>query len=982
MALPLPRRAEPTPGRIDAPDPQIRQTLERALRDAVPNGSVDFGPRRRAEYSQDASNYRQVPSAVVIPAGTDELVAAIAVCRELGVAVTVRGAGTSIAGQAVGDGIVIDTSRHLNRILDIDPEGRTARVEPGVILDDLQAACRPYGLRFGPDPSTHARCTIGGMIGNNACGTHSVAWGRTADNVLELDVLTYDGTRMQVRALDPEQLQEVIDAGGRRGEIHARLCDLRDGNLALLRTELGRFRRQVSGYGLEHLLPERGFDVAAALVGTEGTCVVVLSATVRLVPLPARRTLVVLGFTDLPAAADAAPAVLSHGPIACEGLGADQVAALRRNVPDAEPERYLPEGRGWLLCEFGTDAEGHDTDAEQERASALQRDAGAVGVRLVQDPAEQGALWRIREESSGLATRAPDGSEAWPGWEDSAVPVENLGDYLRDLEKLMDRHGLHGTPYGHFGEGCVHIRIDFDYTTEHGIGVFRAFMREAAELVGRYGGTLSGEHGDGQARAEFLPIVHSPAAMDAFAVFKEIWDPENRLNPGILVHPRPADERLRIRPGHRPALPMATVLALKEDGGDLSRALRRCVGVAKCRTSSGGVMCPSYRATGDEKDSTRGRARVLYEMVQGEVITEGWRSEEVREVLDLCLSCKGCKSDCPVGVDMATYKAEFLHQHYRGRLRPASHYSLGWLPLWSRLGGAAPRLANAVTQARIPSAALKAAGGIASERPIPRFARQRFRRWFDRRPRQARAVSSDRQVLLWTDTFTEYFTPEVGQAAVEVLEHAGFEVLLPRDRLCCGLTWLTTGQLGVARRVLSRTLDAVDPYLSRGIPMVGLEPSCTSLFRSDAQELLDGDPRAERAAESTMTLAELLDQRAGDVDLGRLERRAMTQTHCHQHATLGHSADDRVLARVGVQNDRLDSGCCGLAGNFGFERGHYDVSVQVGENVLLPALREAPSDTVVLADGFSCRTQISQLSQRRPAHLAELLRDSIRSGGE
>jgi FAD/FMN-containing dehydrogenase/Fe-S oxidoreductase len=952
------------------------RALERALREAVPHG-VDLGSRRRAEYAQDASNYRQVPAAVVMPASTEELVAAIAACRASGVAVTLRGAGTSIAGQAVGDGVVIDTSRHLNRILHIDPVARTATVEPGVILDELQAACRPHGLRFGPDPSTHARCTIGGMIGNNACGTHSVAWGRTADNVVELEVLTYDGTRMRVGRTDAEQLARIIEAGGRRGEIHARLRDLRESNLALLRTEFGRFRRQVSGYGLEHLLPERGFDLASALVGTEGTCVVVLSATVRLVPLPVRRTLVVLGFADLPSAGDAAPAVLRHEPIACEGLGADQVAALRRNVPDADPERLLPEGRGWLLCEFGSDTETADED---DLSIALARDTGAIDVRLVRDATEQQALWRVREDSSGLATRAPNGAEAWPGWEDAAVPVENLGAYLREFEKLMARHDLHGTPYGHFGEGCVHIRIDFDHTTERGVAVFRTFLREAAELVGRHGGTLSGEHGDGQARAEFLPIVYSRQAMDAFAAFKEIWDPGNRLNPGILVHPRPVDERLRIRPGHLPALPMATTLALEQDGGDLSRALRRCVGVAKCRTSSGGVMCPSYRATHDEKDSTRGRARVLYEMVQGEAITDGWRSGEAREALDLCLSCKGCKSDCPVGVDMATYKSEFLHHHYRGRLRPVSHYSLGWLPLWARLAGVAPRAVNALTRNRIGSRALKAAGGVAAERAIPPFATQRFRNWFTNRPSPP-AVDADRKVLLWVDTFTDYFTPEVGKAAVDVLEHAGFTVVLPPDRLCCGLTWLTTGQLGIARRVLRRTLTAVDPMLSQGIPLIGLEPSCTSLFRSDARELLSDDPRAPQLARSTMTLAELLDQRAPDVDLGRLAGTAMTQTHCHQHATLGHAADDRVLARAGITNDRLDSGCCGLAGNFGFERDHYEVSVQVAENVLLPALRKAPPDTTVMADGFSCRTQINQLSARRPVHLAEVLRDAIRKSG-
>ncbi|MGY4917435.1 FAD-binding and (Fe-S)-binding domain-containing protein [Streptomyces sp. 900116325] len=967
------------PSRPDVPDPQTLQKLEHDLRAAVPRGEVAFGARRRAEYAQDASTYRQVPSAVVLPADTDELAAALAVCHRLGVAVTLRGAGTSIAGQAVGDGVVIDTSRHLNRVLEVDPEARTAKVEPGLVLAALQKAVKPHGLRFGPDPSTHARCTIGGMIGNNACGTHSVAWGRTADNIVELEVLTYDGVRLTLRSLKPDELQQIIDEGGRRGEIHEQLRDLRDAHLAMLRTEFGRFRRQVSGYSLEHLLPENGFHLPAAMVGTEGTCVVVASATVKLVPLPRRRTLIALGFADLPAAGDAAQHVLRHEPIACEGLGGDQVAALRRNVPDARPEEMLPEGAGWLLCEFVHDDLTPDPQAEQARAEALKKDTGAIDVRLVQVAAEQAALWRIREDSSGLATRAPDGSEAWPGWEDSAVPVEKLGDYLRDLVALLDRHGLQGTPYGHFGEGCVHIRIDFDHETAEGVKIFRQFMSEAADLVASHGGTLSGEHGDGQARAEFLPQVFSEEAMAAFGAFKAIWDPGNRLNPGVLVHPRPADERLRIQPGHRPALQMATTFALEEDGGDFAKALRRCVGIAKCRTasSSGGVMCPSYRATGDEKNSTRGRARVLYEMVQGEVITDGWHSVEVAEALDLCLSCKGCKSDCPTGVDMATYKAEFLHQHHKGRIRPITHYSLGWLPLWSRLASLTPSLVNAIGGNKFTAALLKKAGGIASERPIPAFAKQRFRKLFGERPRAAEPGSRGK-VVLWPDTFTEFMSPEVGLAAVEVLEYAGFEVILPTDRLCCGLTWLTTGQLDIAKKVLERTLKAVDPYLVQGMPLVGLEPSCISLFRTDATEMFPGDPRAGRLAKQTRTLSELLDQKAPDVAFGQLDATAMTQTHCHQHATLGSKADDRVLARTGVDSGRLDSGCCGLAGNFGFEKGHYDVSVAVGEQVLLPALREADSDTVVLADGYSCRTQIDQLSDRTPRHLAELLRDSIR----
>ncbi|MBT2231910.1 FAD-binding and (Fe-S)-binding domain-containing protein [Nonomuraea sp. NEAU-A123] len=927
------------------------------LRAAV-RGEVAADAGARALYSADASNYRRIPVAVVFPLDRDDVIAAVAACRRHGASITSRGGGTSTSGQAVGEGVVLDFSRHYSRILSIDPDARTARVEPGIVLDDLQSAVAGHGLVFGPDPSTHGRCTIGGMIGNNACGSHSLAWGKTSDNVLELEVLTYDGAILTVGPLTRAELDHAIAEGGERGRILAAARDLVLGDLSTLRTEFGRFPRQVSGYSLEHLLPENRFDLARALVGTEGTCVVVLSATLRLVARPATRTLVVLGYADSFAAADAVPALIRCAPMTLEGLD----RSLTRMVDRPAALDRLPEGDAWLFAEI-------DTDDPAELAAAAENTGGFLGTHVAVDPDDQRALWSIREDGAGLATRLPDGSEAWPGWEDAAVPPDNLGAYLRDFVALLDRYALRGAVYGHFGEGCLHVRIDFDFSTEAGTTRFRAFLAEAARLVAAHGGSPSGEHGDGQARSEFLDRVYSPQAIGLMARFKQIWDPEGRLNPGIVVHPRRSDQDLRVSP-HRVPLQLATVLGFSEDGGDFAKATRRCVGVGKCRTTAatGSVMCPSYRVTRDERDSTRGRARLLYEMTQGEVITDGWRSREVRDALDLCLSCKGCSSDCPVGVDVASYKSEFLYHHYRHRLRPMSHYSMGWLPLLSRLAGRAPRLANAVTHSAL-APALKRLGGIARQRPIPSFADQTFLRWFRSRPQGP----SGRPVLLWVDSFNNHFSPQVLRAGVEVLESAGFQVRVPQGTQCCGLTWLTTGQLGQARRVAARTVAAVERHPD--MPIVGLEPSCTVALRSDLPNLLD-TAAARRTADRVTTFAEALVD--SDYEPSRLDTLSLSQTHCHQHADSGSAASSELLRRAGVDNTELASGCCGLAGNFGFERGHYEVSVAAAQQVLLPRIRGASAETVVLADGFSCRTQIDQLTDRTAHHVAELLAAAVR----
>lgn len=915
-----------------------------------------------------------VPVAVAFPRAVEEIVAALAVCREHGVPLTVRGGGTSVAGNAVGTGLVLDVSRHLHRVLSVDAQARTAVVQPGAVLDDLQRVAGGSRLRFGPDPSTHARCTLGGMIGNNACGPHALAYGRTSDNVVELDVLAGTGERFVARAgTSVPAVDEVIS-----------------GSLATIRSELGRFGRQVSGYSLEHLLPERGADLGKALVGSEGTCAIVLGATVALVEQPPATALAVLGYPDMASAADATPALLPLRPLAVEGIDARLVDVVRaRKGPGSVPN--LPRGAGWLFVETG----GPTPAAAVNAARRVVAAADAADAVVVPAGPQARTLWRIREDGAGLAGRTAAGEPAWPGWEDAAVPPAALGTYLREFDALLASYRLSGLSYGHFGDGCVHVRIDFPLASRP--AVFRSFLLDAARLVAGYGGSLSGEHGDGRARGELLPLMYSEAALQAFAGFKAALDPDNLLNPGVLVDPRPVDADLRL-PAARP-LDRGLGFAYGSDGGSFSTAVHRCVGVGKCRadtgggdragqvvtgpasvvsnaaTGAGGVMCPSYLATRNEKDSTRGRARVLQEMANGTLVRGGWRAAEVHQALDLCLACKGCASDCPAGVDMATYKAEVLHQTYRRRLRPRSHYALGALPRWARLAARAPGAANAAL--RIPGAAplARAAAGVDPRRPLPAFAAETFRSWYRRQPKPP----GGQPVLLFVDTFTEYFTPQIGRAAVTVLSAAGFQVELTHRPVCCGLTWITTGQLDGARRRLRAALTELAPHAAAGTPIVGLEPSCTAVLRSDAAELLPGDPRAASVAAGTRTLAELLTA-SGWVPPALADRNVLAQPHCHQHAVLGYAADIGLLTEAGA-TVRTVAGCCGLAGNFGFERGHYEVSVAIAEHELLPAVRAAAAETVVLADGFSCRTQLEQLSPRRGLHLAELLASALAANG-
>ena len=944
------------------------------------DGEIRFDAGTRAVYAQDASNYRQVPIGVVVPRSVDAAVTAIAVCRDHDAPILSRGGGTSLAGQCCNEAVVIDWTKYCHNVVAVDPAAKTVVVEPGAALDKVNDSLAKHRLMVGPKPSTHVSCTIGGMIGNNSCGSTAQAYGKMADSVRRLEIVSYDGLRAWVGATSDEAYERIIAAGDEMAALYRRLREIRDRYLGQIRTGYPKIPRRVSGYNLDHLLPENGFHVARAIVGSESTLATVLHAELDLVEVPLCRSLVVLGYPDITLAADVVPLVVRHGPLAVEGLDDTLISLEREEHLAGDALDKLPEGSGWLMIQFGG-----ATKAEVEaKANALIDEVGSAGgagqphVAYLEDPAVEDNLWNVREAGLGATAYPPGKHETHEGWEDAAVPPDQLGEYLRDFRDLLAKHDYQGASlYGHFGQGCVHTRIPFELRTADGIARYRSFVEEAADLVVSYGGSLSGEHGDGQSRGELLPKMFGPELIRAFGELKAAFDPRDKMNPGKIMRPNRLDENLTLRGWFPPE--RVTFFSYPADGGSFSAAASRCVGVGKCRGDEGGVMCPSYRATREEEDVTRGRARMLMEMVRGDVITAGWRSAEVRDALDLCLACKGCRKECPVDVDIATYKAEFLAHHYHRRLRPMSHYSMGWLPVLARLASIAPGFVNAVGRAPGLGWLLKLLGGIDSRRDLPEFAAERFTSWWARRATEA----GGEPVILWPDTFMNNFHPEVGRAAVAVLEDAGFSVEVPDASLCCGITWISTGQLSRARRVLTTAIETLRPALQAGWRVVVLEPSCAAVFRSDAAELLGTDD-AQLLAKQTRTLAEVLTEAgwrpphaAGRA--GQAGHSAVAQVHCHQHAVLGFDADRQILEAAGVQLDVLDSGCCGLAGNFGFERGHYEVSASCAEHGLWPAVRDASPDTAILADGFSCRTQIGAGHLgRQGTHLAELLASLLR----
>jgi FAD/FMN-containing dehydrogenase/Fe-S oxidoreductase len=969
-----------TPRRRHHPHPTAESVdvaaLEKTLRRNV-RGEVRFDAGARAVWSTDASNFRMPPLGVVQPCDIDDVVAAVAACRAHGAPITNRGGGTSLSGETTNTAVILDTSKYVCKIHELDPDNRYAWAEPGVINDELRDAAEEHQLTFGPDPSTHDRCTIGGNLGNNSCGTHSVMAGRTADNTLALDVVLYDGTRLVLEsAYDDQAIQRAIREGGRKGEIFGKLLALRDRYGDEIRKRYPQIPRRVSGYNLDDLLPEKGFNLASALVGTEGTCATILKAKLKLVPWPRHRSLLVLGYADIAEAADHAPEILKYGPIGLEAIDRTLIKYMQRLGKNAHDLELLPDGRNFLLVEFGGDSKEESDAKAMECMARLEADRDTPAMSLFDDPDQEQHLWGVREGGLGAESQVPGRPLAWPGWEDSAVAPEKLGAYLRDLRQLYREHGYDAALYGHFGDGCVHTTIPFDLTTAAGLRDYRRFLEEASDLVVSYGGSLSGEHGDGQQRAALLEKMYGGELVQAMREFKAIWDPTGRMNPGKVVDPIRVfnfDENMRLGLDYDPATP-ETYFAFPDDNGSFERATLRCVGIGKCRTTGGQVMCPSYQTLREEEHSTRGRSRILFEMLQGDVITDGWKSDEVFDALDLCLSCKGCKSDCPINVDMATYKAEFLAHYYEGRTRPRHAYAMGLIMYAARIGARMPQLANFALHSPVVSRLVKALGGVHPKRKAPYFAEQTFRDWFAARER---TNAGKPRVMLFPDTFTNHFHPDVARAVCEVIESAGFEVIIPPKVLCCGRPLFDYGMLGRARSMFEDVLETLAEPIARGVPMVVPEPSCCASFRDELLQMMPSDRQAQRLAKQTYTLAEFLEHYAPDFELPQTERTVLVQKHCHHHAVMGFDSQQKIFERMGVDAEIPDSGCCGLAGSWGFEKEKYQTSMDCGERVLFPKVRDAAPSTVVLADGFSCRTQIEQGTPRRAIHLAQLIQAGL-----
>lgn len=947
-------------------------SLEEDLKGRV-DGEVRFDTASRALYVSDASNYRQVPIGVVIPRTTDAVAEAVSVCREHGAPIVSRGGGTGLCGQTCNVAVVIDHSKYLNKILGIDPERKLARVQPGTILDHLrEEADSKFQLTFGPDPATHSRCTLGGMIGNNSCGIHSVMAGRTVDNVHEMEVLTYDGLRMRVGRTSDEEIERIIAAGGRRGDVYLRLRKLRDRYADLIRERYPRIPRRVSGYNLDELLPENGFNVARALVGTESTCVTVLEATLKLIWSPPGRSLLVLGYPDVYAAGDHIPQIMQYGPIGCEGIDDQLVQFMEKKGLNVQYVKLLPEGNGWLVMEFGG-VDRKDSDERARRAmEALAKTKSPPSMKLYDDPYEEEMIWKIRESGLGATANVPGLPLSWPGWEDAAVPPERIGDYLREFRRLLNEFGLIASLYGHFGQGCVHCRISFDLFTHEGVVNYMRFIDKASDLVVRYGGSFSAEHGDGQSKALFLPKMYGGELMDAFREFKTIWDSEWKMNPGKVVEPYRPDENLRFGADYRPWQP-DTFFTFPNDKGSFSRATLRCVGVGKCREPHRAFMCPSFLATREEQHTTRGRAHLLFEMFKGDLIRDGWKSREVRETLELCLGCKGCKAECPVNVDMAMYKSEFFEHYYAWRLRPRSHYAMGLIGYWGPLAARMPRISNVFTQAPLLGAFTKFAGGYDRRRSIPKFAPSAFSRGYKRGDRDADLE----KVLLIPDLYNDVFFPETLFAAAKVLKNYGFDVELPSRNPREIRPLLHYGMIGRSIKELKRAIGIMAPYAEKGVPIIFLEPSTASVYRDEMTELLPNDRDAMRIKEHSFLLPEFIQKRR--LKIPKLEGRAVLHGHCHQKAVLDPGAARNIIKKMGLDLEEPQPGCCGMAGSFGLEPQHYDISIAIGEEGLLPAIRNAKKTTYIVAEGFSCRSQILDLTDRVPLHIAELMEKAFRA---
>jgi FAD/FMN-containing dehydrogenase/Fe-S oxidoreductase len=920
-----------------------------------------------------------VPIGVVLPTCIEDVIATVAVARQFGAPILNRGGGTSIPGQCCNAAILIEYSKYLHHIVELDAQKKRARVQPGLVLDDLRDEAEKHDLTFGPDPATHKWCTLGGMIGNNSCGVHSVMAGRTADNIESLEILTYEGDRFTVGKTSPEEFERIQREGGRKAEIYAKIKALVDKYADLIREKYPNIPRRVSGYNLDELLPENGFHVARALVGSECTLVTILEATVELVHSPTHRVLLVAGYADMAVAGDHVPIVLQHKPVGLEGLDRKFIEDMRKKHLHTKDLLLMPQGEGWLLIEFGSDDPIEARQSAEKMVEVLKQNGQLVDHRIYDDARQQEAIWAVRDAGLGATAHIPGEKDNWEGWEDSAVPPEKIGPYIRDFHKLMDRYGYDGSIYGHLGDGCLHVRLDWDVKSKEGVETWVRFVNEAADLVISYGGSLSGEHGDGQARGELLYKMFGNELVQAFEEFKAIWDPDWKMNPGKLVKPYRIDENLRYGPTYNPPH-VKTYFEFPDDEHSFARATERCVGAGVCRREHDGVMCPSYKATREEMHVTRGRAHMLFEMMQGKPLTGGWKNEQIREALDLCLACKGCKGECPVHVDMATYKAEFLAHYYEDKMRPRTAYTMGLIYWASRLASKMPELVNLLTHTPGLASIAKRVAGIHPKRTIPTFADQTFKAWFFGRP-AAKEGARKKQVILWADTFTNHFKTETAKAAVEVLEDAGFNVKVYERSMCCGRPLYDWGMLDRAKRHLQNILKVVSTDVSAGIPIVVLEPSCASVFKDELPNMLSERESAHRLAKNVYFFSEFFEKYAPDY-APEIRAKTLTQIHCHQQSLGGADQEHDLLNRMGADARAIPPTCCGMAGAFGFEESHYDISLTCAEHRTLPEVRASDKDTIIIDDGFRSREQIEQATKRPTYHIAEVMRMAIRDRSE
>lgn len=952
--------------------PENVESLEKELTKTI-NGEVRFGKSDLSLYATDASNYRYIPVGVVIPKDRQDVIRTIAVCRSMNIPVVSRGGGTGLAGQTTNHAVVLDMSKYFHRILEIQPDEKWVRVQPGAVLDSVNKAVETHNLIVGPDPATHSHCTIGGMLGNNSCGIHAQWAGKMEANILEMEVLTYDGEILRVGETSREELSAILKSGGRKAEIYRDILKLSQRYDTSIRNHFPHIPRRVSGYNLNEILPENNFNLARALVGSEATLVTILEAKIKLLDKPKERGLIIIGFDEIEEAADHIPWLDKLGAIGLEGLD----SLLKRHIQEKhiheEGLTELPKGDAWLFLEFGGDSSSQLEDLIEKKLKVIMKrlKLPEENYQVVLSKEDQEKVWKVRESGLGATARNSDNKSAWPGWEDAAVPPDKLGQYLRDFKKLLKHYDYKGSLYGHFGQGCVHTRINFDFLTHEGIEKYHRFIREAARLVSKYGGSLSGEHGDGQARGELLSLMYGEEIIGVMEEFKRIWDPLNRMNPGKVVYPNSATNHLRLGENHE-TWELPTHFSYVRDKGSFSFAVQRCVGVGNCRQLENETMCPSFKATHEEKHSTRGRAHLLFEMMKKETLMKPWKEEVVKESLDLCLACKGCKSDCPVSVDMATYKAEFLSHYYKGRLRPMAAYTMGLIFFWNRIASPIGRLVNFITHRNPFAWIFKKIGGIAPEREIPAFASKTFRNSFRER------ASHGKSVILWTDSFNNYFHPQVLSSLHEALERLGYRVTIPKKNLCCGRPLYDYGMLKLAKKMLLRVLHEMKEEIEAGTPVVFAEPSCLAVFKDELVDLFPNSKDAFRLSKQSYTLAEFLKHEGIEFDLaGDTNEKLMFHGHCHHKSLDGQDSDKWLLSKLG-ETEILKTGCCGMAGSFGFEAGEkFQISTEVGRLDLIAKVQERSHQTLI-ADGFSCREQVKQMLGYYPLHTAEILARKLR----